>query len=161
MPAADTSVTNPWLTAPPAVPRPETAKSRSPVLAGESPDARSSRFTLPLARTSRARSFSSCQVHSSALISASPCWTFTAGPGDRVAALTVLYEVTRSVCSESEATAKAVPTDGWPASSRVLTKNTESFTLSIRASSVPPSAWMRLSGSSSFWISATAFWRSA
>src|SRR5205814_1508911 len=55
-PAAETSATRPWVMLPPPVPKPDTAKTRSPVF-GPSPD-QSSRGWLGFWRMSRARSWS-------------------------------------------------------------------------------------------------------
>ena len=158
MPAPDTSATKPWVIAPPPAPRPDATKTRSPVLIGGLEGAKSSLGTLPRLSTINARSRLSSHVHSVPFWSVSP-WrirTPPGGPGSCVAARTVLYDVSSSVWSASDATAKAEPTDGWPASSSVDTKKSESLTLVTSRSSVSPSAWMRLIGSSSLSISALA-----
>src|SRR4051812_45078922 len=126
MPAADTSPTKPWLAEPPSDPRADRAKIRSPTEVGGLLEAKSSLGVLPLGRMISARSRSSCQVHTDTFTSAPVPWrTKTSGPGRRVAARTVVNDVMRNVWVWSDATANAVPTDGWPASSRVWTKNSD------------------------------------
>ena len=76
--------------------------------------------------TSSARSRAGSQLLSSTASSPPPLRTWTAGAGVTVAALIVVYEVSRNERSLSENSTNAVPTDGWPFSSSVVTRNTES-----------------------------------
>src|SRR5207253_1066028 len=124
----DTSATKPWVMAPPAVPRPDTAKTRSPVLVAGASPLHVSRGWLGLLMIRRARSWSSCHVHSVALMSWSPWRTNTGGPGWCVAARIVFQEVRSRAWLLSEATTNAEPTDGWPASSRVCTNQIDGAT---------------------------------
>jgi hypothetical protein len=68
----------------------------------------------------------------------------------------VLYEVTRNVWLASDATANAEPTDAWPFSSRVCTKNIEGAICLVSVARVSPSARNFFNGSSSLSISALA-----
>ena len=101
---------------------------------------------------SSARSRASSHVCSVAGISSPFLRTRTSGPGCRVAARTVLNEVISVVCSASEKATNAEPTDGWPASSRVVTNHTDGVASSSSCVSVSPLAVIRCSGSSSLRI---------
>src|SRR3954447_14442723 len=116
------------------------AKTRSPVFTGGLSFDQSRRGWLGFERISRARSLSSCHVHSCTLLSSPGLLTNTWGPGWRVAARTVVNEVSSSVWLLSDATTNAEPTDGWPASSSVCTNHTEGEAFFRRLSSVLPSA---------------------
>ena len=56
----------------------------------------------------------------------------------------------------SDATTKAEPTEGWPASSTVCTNQTEGSVCLIRVCRMSPPAWRRWRGTSSLWMSALA-----
>ena len=101
---------------------------------------------------SSARSRASSHVWSVAGTSSPFLRTRTSGPGWRVAALTVLKDVISVVCSASENATKAEPTDGWPASSSVVTNHTDGVAASRSCLSVSPLAAIRWSGSSSLRI---------
>jgi hypothetical protein len=153
MPSAKTSATWPCTIDAPDPPRPDTANTRSPSFT-----APRSALTFTFGRFGRstmssARSRSGCHVQTVALRSSPPLRTNTPGPGERVAARTAAYEVTRKLWSPSDATTNAVPADACPASSCVCTNHTESFTPSISRFSVSSEAASCLSGPIASWIS--------
>src|SRR5579884_2001916 len=146
----DTSLTKPWLMEPPEPPRPDTAKTRSPMcrsLLEKLSFGRLGRLTI-----SKARSLDVSHVHSVARRSSDPLRTKMAGAGLWVDACTVLNDVTSSDWLLSEATTNAEPTAGWPALSRVCTNHTAGCAL-LRASDIcDPTACCLSSGAMVCWI---------